>query len=77
MIKLGDYVVLKKDIDRAENKPLIGGMTFPLKVDKITACPWATSNDLVCSECPGYINDHICFGYKGQFVIEPLRDWDE
>jgi len=73
-IKAGDSIVLKKEFSHRNI-----GYSFPLKVEKIdNTC--ANINNiayLACMECPGYINDNICFGDPNGYLVESIKDWDD
>jgi len=73
MIKVGDYITLKDDIPDDIKKE---GITVPIKVESIEECPYSGCDD--CIECPGYINDCICFGRDWGFIVKLVaKDWDE
>ena len=76
MIKVGDYVKLKKGIHSGTRRELTSEHNFPLKVYTITKCDGDMKG---CKECPGYINkERICFGYHGFYVAKAIPyDWDE
>jgi len=82
-IKAGDYVVLKKDIPEHLQGNEEYRKKFPLEVKTISICSTKDSNlHNCCKECPGYINDMICFGRSSpkydEYIVEPiLGDWNE
>jgi len=76
MIKIGDYVVLKKKFE-GQNRDY----SFPMEVKKIKKCGVSMRNNdgyAGCRECPGYINDGICFGRGNIYLVEAKNiDWDD
>ncbi len=77
MIKVGDYIRIKKEVPCGLISDSIEGNKFPLEVKSIGSCPSRGFKE--CKECPGHINkDNICFGRTWGYLVEPFSiDWDE
>jgi len=80
LVKVGDHVVLKKNLPADMKISEEKRKKFPLEVREIGRCP--SRGNGACKECPGYINDMVCFGRSSSeycgYIIEPiLGDWDE
>ena len=80
MIKVGDFIVLKKGISKStlSTSDKYGRIEFPLEVKLVTPCNHGYKYD-ECKGCPGQINkERLCFGRDTiGLVVEPVKEWDD